>query len=441
MTSAFPLPDLPVIIQQLAGILPLTALVEFIDLPTKLHGFHLTGRVPLWNWPITPAGARLLTRTHENVDACCLDSFDRSTTLHCIDGRFGDLYPSSTPTTTRLWLGALKTYLKIPNLSPRMQQDNIRRQRLEVVLFQNSNNTAATTQPADAVNGSLASSWPAVLRRATNWRPLPYTILSLTGWVLWASAVGIALATQLYLAAAYLLLLPLSGLTVKYAHGGEPRGLLDNRPSPNSRVVIATNSLNASDWWLFYGASPTVNSILNKPLNRAGAPPSRYAVFVLQGLILGQWALAVATCAFQNWNAIFVSIWLAFCSLSSAYLYPAQQGVRDWLELDCGVKARKVTAEFSSRRSMLVAMVYLNPDSKTNGLSWINPILAPCDERTRWERALLQYIDDGSFAIEEKREYWHDFIEEGVEMGRKIESVIKELQTIHGQVDIKTHHV
>jgi hypothetical protein len=33
--------------QQLAGIVPLSALIEFIDLATKLHIFELTGTVPM----------------------------------------------------------------------------------------------------------------------------------------------------------------------------------------------------------------------------------------------------------------------------------------------------------------------------------------------------------------------------------------------------------
>jgi hypothetical protein len=258
--------------------------------------------------------------------------------------------------------------------------------------------------------------------------------------------VALTLASSLYIAAAYLLLLPLSGMIVRYTHGGEPRRLLDNRLAEYKRVVVAANSLNGSDWWLFYGGSPTVNSLLNKPLNRAGRSSNRYMIVLLQVLILGQWVLAVGSCALQDWNAIIVSVWLAFCSFSSAYLYSATRGVRDWLEVDCGIKATKITAEFSSRRSMLGAMVYLNPDTNTSSTSWMNPILAPCDERTRWETALLKYIKDGckdpstsfpttskvltspsiAFGDKEKREYWHDFIEESVDMGRKIERVINE---------------
>ncbi len=45
---------------------------------------------------------------------------------------------------------------------------------------------------------------------------------------------------------------------------------------------------------------------------------------------------------------------------------------------------------------MLGAMVSLNADREGDSLSWMNPILAPGDERTRWETALLDYIETGS---------------------------------------------
>jgi len=440
MGQLFPMPELPMYVQQLASILPLTALIEFIDLPTKLHGFHLTGRVPLWNWPITPAGARLLLQTKDNEESCCLDSFDRSTVLHCIDGRFGDSYPCSTPTTTRLWLGSLKPSHSIHNPHRRMLKDNIRRQTLELILISRNEELvpSVTTNPK---RGWFWSRWL---------HPAPYKLLSLTGWLLWTATAIISFSAALYVAGAFLILLPLSGLAIKYGHGGKPRQLLD-QASQHYRTVVATNSFNANNWWQFYGRSGIVNSLLNKPLIRKGHVEQRFIIVALQLLIMGQWALAVGSCAMQDWNAIIISLWLAFCAFSSAYIYPARQGVRDWLELDCNLHVKKITATLSSRRSLLGAIVYLNPDTyaKTDSMNWINPILAPCEERTKWEAALLRYIKDGSKfisvptvrrtlltetppeAIEESsepREYWVDFIEEGVDMGRRIEKEMQEFQ-------------
>jgi hypothetical protein len=77
-------------------------LIELINLATKLHIFELTGSVSLWNWPVTPVGARLLLVGQGTNDACCLDHIGRNLTLRCVDGRYGDHYLSSMPTTTRL---------------------------------------------------------------------------------------------------------------------------------------------------------------------------------------------------------------------------------------------------------------------------------------------------------------------------------------------------
>jgi hypothetical protein len=444
---AFDLPSLSATVQQLAGILPLTALIEFIDLPKKLHGFDLTGRIPLWNWPITPIGARLLLQTRDNVEVCCLDSFDRSATLHCIDGRFGDVYPSSAPTTTRLWLAAVKSISKVSNNSPNMQREHIRRQRLEVVLISPNEDTA---RPFEKLV-KLPFWRRAHLKR--DWKPPRYRIFSLTGWVLWIGAVAVSLTVALHVAAAYLILLPVSGLAVQFTHGGCPRRLLDDHMSVHKRIVIVTNSLNGSDWWLFYGETPALNSLLNKPLYRVGRPAPRYAPILLQALIVAQWTLAVGSCALQDWNAIIISLWLAFCICSSAYYYPSQLGAKDWLKLDCHMDVKTVMAEFSSRRSMLGAIFYLNPDTKTGSTNWMNPILTPCEERSRWESALLRSIADGRMLLdvrffscldanktvvasektEETAEYWYKFIQEGVRVGEKIEKFIQECADLRGE--------
>jgi hypothetical protein len=62
---------------QVAGILPLSALLDFIDVPRKLHVFQLVGGVPLWSWPITPSGSRLF---HNATQPPCLDRYGSSTT-------------------------------------------------------------------------------------------------------------------------------------------------------------------------------------------------------------------------------------------------------------------------------------------------------------------------------------------------------------------------
>ena len=395
--ALFP-PDLGIILQQLAGILPLTALIEFISLPTKLHNFELTGRVPLWNWPITPAGLRMLLRTKDNDDAAVLDRYDHSKILNCMDGKRGNWYPSSTPTTTRLLLFSdIRKRLSLDNDSPNMHLEHIRIHKLEVVVL------LPASKHTNEKAGTKSSSWI----KSTH-HPWRYTLTSLTGWTLWTAAVALSLASNLYLAAAYLLLLPLSGLVVDITHGPGPvpRQLLNDRPSEHKRMIVACNTTNSLDWWQLYGSSTPLNSLLNNPLLRSRkhttATITRHAaaIILLQVLTVCQWGLAVASCAFQGWDAFIISAWLGLCALSTSHLYPPERGVRDWFTHDCGLEARVIRASFSSRRSMLCAMVYLNPHTQTDlaakgakdALKWIDPVLPPGDDRTAWEDMLLKYI-------------------------------------------------
>ncbi len=224
-----------------------------------------------------------------------------------------------------------------------------------------------------------------------------YRLLSCAGWLALGGTLTVSFMCGLYLAVPYLILLPLTGLVVRATHGGRRRRLLDDRPSEHQRVVVCTSSFNGTHWWLFYGGSRTVNSLLNKPLFRAGhnAGRARLYRYLLQALIAGQWAMAVGSCAWQDWNAIVVSAWLAFCGLTSGYLTRPEDCARDWLARDCHVVTTHVHAEFSSRRAMLGAIAYLNPDTAERRTSWINPILAPCAERSEWEASLLSYIEKG----------------------------------------------
>ncbi|KAK3307612.1 uncharacterized protein B0T15DRAFT_574365 [Chaetomium strumarium] len=372
-------PEPTSIVLQLAGILPLTALIEFINVPTKLHVFELAGCVPLWNWPMTPARARLLLATLDNAHACCLDREERCTALHCVDGRYGDCYPSSTP--TRLAVASQSTQaVRVANTCPNMRERSIRRQTLNLVLLERAGGVPSTSVPF----GSL--------RRSKSWTRFRSRALACGGWLALASTLVLRLASGLYVAAAYLLLLPLTGLAVRATHGGGGRRLVDDGVSGRTEyqpLVLCTSSWNGTHWWAFMGPSPIVNSLLNKPLFRTGASPGRTQRLwsaVLQVLIAGQWAVALLSCAQQDWNAIVISIWLAFCAIASSFLIKPHDCVRDWLH----------TLE---RRT-----------------SWINPILAHCEERREWESALLEYIENGVPTDQEAtKKYWWKFITEGVE--------------------------
>ncbi|KAF3211110.1 hypothetical protein TWF191_010987 [Orbilia oligospora] len=117
---------------ELAGVLPLTGFIDFIDTPTKLHIFELFGAVPLWSWPITPGDIRLLLSDAYLHSICCLDRFGSSLAWHALDGRWGDAYPIINPETTRLCL-ASQPITQIPNEHANMFEKNLRIQKLSIV--------------------------------------------------------------------------------------------------------------------------------------------------------------------------------------------------------------------------------------------------------------------------------------------------------------------
>ena len=128
----------------------------------------------------------------------------------------------------------------------------------------------------------------------------------------------------------------------------------------------------------------------------------------------------------QGWDAYIIAIWIGLCSIVSSYGYPLQSCVKDWLKLDCGFRLRRIVTNFSSRRSLLSTLVYLNPDSQEERTAWINPILAQGGDRIKWEKALLRYILTETIEEKSKDEYLWKFILEGVDIGRRIKTVIED---------------
>ena len=407
-----PLPPLEPWTQQLAGILPLSALIEFIDVAAKLHSTELDTAVCLWNWPITPSGARLMLANEDLEHACCLDRTQHSATLHCFDGRHGDWYPSSTPTTTRMCCQTSPVHKMIPCRTLGPFEPPARKQKLEIV------------QLVPSSNSPLGK---AGLRNYARRAFKRYNLVSVTGWSLWTAAVVISVLSRLYLALPYLILMPLTGLTVRNIHGAQPRQLLDNRLSQHRRLVVAADSLNGSRWMGFLGSNFTINSLLNKPLYQRGAAAERFQrplrAFLML-LILGQWTLAIGACAQQGWDALFIAVWIGLCAVATSYGYPTQSAVRAWLRRECGLAVTRVVAEFSSRRALLSALVYLNPDSRERRTAWIDPILKPCEDRQAWEKALLDCILYGEADEKARNQYWWRFIEEGLQVGREIEQAL-----------------
>ena len=399
-----PLPALLNWKQQLAGILPLSGLVEFIDVGMKIHLYELTGRVPLWNWPITPAGARLLLSPEDTHYACCLDRPARSLVLHCLDGRYGDLYNCRAPTTVRLSVLANSTAVLIPNKSSNMARKKEGHQKLTVVRI--------TQRAATPSNASRRLS-------PRHWR---YWVISAIGWLCWIALVVIAAMDGLYHGLTYLLLMPMTGLVVRVTHGYMPRQLVKPDDSSLDRLVIASDSLNASEWWAFYGQSSLINSIVNKPICRTtNSVESKALGWILRLLIAGQWYLVVGSCALQDWNAFFVSFWIVLCAFESVFGYPKEDNVKDWLRQDCNVTCKHFQTVFSSRRALLSALIYLNPDSKDECTKWIDPILVDAKDRRDWEAAMLLALSDVSFIDQtEKDKHWWKYILEAVEVGRDI---------------------
>ena len=395
--ATIPLPPLSPWLQQLAGILPLCALVEFIDVATKLHIFELNRSVPIWNWPVTPTGARLLLSSGGSTadNECYLDQVGHSPVLHCIDGRYGDWYPSNTQATTRMCTSKPSAYTFVPNPSPNMADLQARKQRLEVISLRRLKWTPR--QSRRKVESTCLALCDQAIRRIRSQHSIMYSLTSGIGWILWIGATTVCFMSRLYIAGVYLLLMPLTGIVVSYTHGGKPRRLLDRRPSPFKRLVVTTSSLNGNSWQAFYGESNTLNSLLNKPLVRIA--PSSTSVplrLLLRLLIACQWALALGSCALQDWNALVVSFWIGYCAFVASYAYPPVKAARDWLEFSCNHVIEITSAEFSTRRSMLGALIYLNPDSGERSTSWINPILADCADRRAWESAFFSLKQEGN---------------------------------------------
>lgn len=242
----------------------------------------------------------------------------------------------------------------------------------------------------------------------------------------WIGLTIIDFLARWYFAAGYLWLMPATSLVISYTHGGKPRQLLGKRTSPFNRLVVVTSSLNGSEWFAFMGNSHLLNSLLNKPLYRTCHTPLPTTLRLLtQLLVLAQRILAIASCAMQNWNALAISTWILFCAGVSAYGYSAESSAKDWLTHTCSVNIERTSTDFGSRRAMLTALLYLNPDTCEDRTNWINPILANSSDRSSWEAAALAIIKTGSSNNESRGdEYWWKYIDEGTGLGREIEKEV-----------------
>ncbi|KAI1177878.1 hypothetical protein F4777DRAFT_576690 [Nemania sp. FL0916] len=433
-------------VPELAGILPLSALIEFIDIPPKLHVLQLAGFAALWNSPITPAGSRLLLSEDEDSQYphCYLDRFGKSIGLFGFDGRYGNRYYISSPETVRMCLRAHPSHL-IENSHKNMSGDNLRLQNLEIVHVSRLPSRRSKTSP----------SWPGrILFRSTR-----------VGWghfCGWAVLIGMAVMSGIlrtWLSLAFLGIMPITGAVVLALHGSNPRRLLIEKASKYDRLILVAEHENTTEWFAFYGETTILNSLLNRPLKPLGSE-QRSAVttslrMILRVLILGQWALALGAAAVKDWNAYFITSWIAFCIFMQTYVIQPEKGAKKWMKSYAGIKIEHHRTTLSSRRALLNTLIALNPDTfaplpekkekdrskfAPAAMKWIDPILIQGSERTRWEVATLKAINETSASSasekmkfqesittpsaewkdEYKNDYWAPFIHEGIYMAAKI---------------------
>jgi hypothetical protein len=88
--------------------------------------------------------------------------------------------------------------------------------------------------------------------------PLRYNMMLVIGWIFWKCLVVVCFIAGLYIAASYLILMPVTGILIRQLHGGKPRKLLRRKVESYDRLIVATSSLNGSSWWAYYGKNTVV---------------------------------------------------------------------------------------------------------------------------------------------------------------------------------------
>lgn len=399
--APFQPPELSGWLSNTAGILPLSALIDFTDVVKKLHSYELSGRGLLWNWPVTPVGARLLLSDVDRSNACSLDHVGETPPLHCIDGRWGDQYPAHSAFTIRTCVSQTKKSFECGIIDPSVAA---RPQKLQVIYVLQDEVVNEETAELGAEEGKRGGGISE--KDLGNTRSLTMKILqgidkhgrkwfaiSLIGWFFWCLVLAISLLAGLYIAASYLVVLVFTGFVIRYSHGHTARKLLDRKPSKFLRMVVLCDSMNGNDWVVFIGGHRVVDSLLNKPYYKPEPIPIPRIIRNLTRLfVIGQWGLTTVACGFQDWNAIVISAWIALCAFTSSRIYTEQNSVHGWLKAN-RVVLNKAEVTFGTRRAMLSALVALNPDRKST--KWIDPILAPSGDRKSWEEALIEKLEAG----------------------------------------------
>ncbi|KAI1490445.1 hypothetical protein F5X96DRAFT_694669 [Biscogniauxia mediterranea] len=432
-------------VSELAGILPLSALIEFIDLPPKLHIYQLAGFAALWNFPITPAGSRLLLSSKDSFldPNCYLDHFGNSIGLLGLDGRYGSRYYISSPETTRICLRVHPAHI-IKNSHDNMKGDDLRLQNLEIIHVSRFQPHPQREPP----------SWPRRIRL----KSMRMRLAHICGWIVLLAMIVMSGILQTWLSLAFLVLMPITGVVVLGIHGSNPRRLLVEKPTRWNRLILVAEHENTTNWMAFYGETTILNSLLNRPLKPLDSgertPLTTMLRMVLRVLILGQWAIVLGAAAVKNWNAYFITFWIAFCIFMQAYVMPPEQGAKEWMKSYAGIQIQRCHTTLSSRRALLNTIIALNPDTFSllpgtdqdnrdnfapGAMKWIDPILGTGPERVKWEEATLKAMNDitthfppkktknpesnvpsAEWKEEYKKEFWAPFILEGIYMAAKI---------------------
>ncbi|KAK0712352.1 hypothetical protein B0T26DRAFT_714010 [Lasiosphaeria miniovina] len=236
---------------------------------------------------------------------------------------------------------------------------------------------------------------------------------SALGWATLLGCIIAAVLFRLYIALAFLLLVPLTGALIFVIYGGRPRRLLVSKPSEFNRIVVVTEHMNSNEWKVFYGESTIVNSLLNRPLEptqpgEASPAQLRALQSILRFLIFCQWAAAIGAATTKDWNSFFISFWVILCNVTHGFFIPPTGRTGEWAARCAKVRLQCYKTKLSSRRALLNTLAALNPDTfaetpdkgtdrtrlYAQGMTWMDPILKPSASRTAWEAATMDALNE-----------------------------------------------
>jgi len=375
--------------RELAGVLPLSAFIDFIDL-TKLHIFELTGgSVPLWSWPVTPSGGRFLLSDEYMQKSCCLDRYGRSSTFMVMNGRSGYRNFAANPETVRMCMSSQRVN-KIQNDHMNKSNDEMTSRNLEIV--------------------HISEPYQDDLPQQLSW--LRRILVSAMGWIILLGMIIMSGILQCFLSVAFLMIIPVTGVVIFYLYGRRPRKLGEHHAF-RGKITDAFNSfcivaepINSMNGTVFYGDSKLIGSFLNRPLEPSQPPIHRFArgplLMVLRILIVGQWGLILGAAALKDWNGYFIAFWIIFCIFSHTYLFSTYTSINSWTRSYANIKLERYQTELTSGIALLTTIIALNPhtfpfDRRTKqedrkkfderAMKWVNRIWEPGTDRTVWEDA------------------------------------------------------